>query len=83
MRKRFTTMLLILVMLLGTVTVNVNADIDTTIKTINLRYWGSNRYETSFAVGDELYKSGKFENVVVACGTNFPDALSGGYLTKI
>lgn len=45
------------------------------------RVAGGDRYATSFAVADEMIKKeGHFENVVLASGTNFPDALSGGYL---
>ena len=48
------------------------------------RLGGANRYETSFAIADELYDaSDKFENVIVTYGGNYPDALSGGYLAKI
>ncbi|MDD5824144.1 MAG: cell wall-binding repeat-containing protein [Firmicutes bacterium] len=48
------------------------------------RYAGATRYATSIAIADklkaELGVDNKFENIVVACGTNYPDALSGGYL---
>lgn len=50
----------------------------------NVRISGQDRYGTSFAVADELHKqTGAFDNVVVAFGGNFPDALSGGYLSKV
>ena len=50
------------------------------------RIAGNNRYETSYAIADELKSNlgiEKFDAVVVATGTNFPDALSGGYLATI
>ena len=47
------------------------------------RIFGENRYETSYAIADELkeiYGVEKFETVVLANGKNFPDALAGSYL---
>ena len=50
----------------------------------NTRIYGKARYDTALAVA-ERYKgsAGKFDNVIVAYGRNFPDALSGGYLAKV
>ena len=51
-----------------------------------IRIAGNTRFETAVEVADRyLEMSGKssFDNVIVACGTNFPDALAGGYLAKI
>ena len=50
------------------------------------RLYGSNRYETAFKAADELkaLRGGKqFDNVIVACGTNFADALAGSYLAAV
>ena len=50
------------------------------------RIYGSNRYETAFKAADELkaLRGGKqFDNVIVACGTNFADALAGSYLAAV
>ena len=47
------------------------------------RIYGATRYETAFKAADELLESlgkTKFDCIIVACGTNFPDALSGTYL---
>ena len=47
---------------------------------------GSDRYETAFKAADKLKKQlgvTKFENIVIASGTNFPDALAGAYLAKV
>lgn len=47
------------------------------------RIAGSHRYETSFLVADQMKTVlgiARFDTVVVACGTNFADALSGSYL---
>ena len=48
------------------------------------RIYGKARYDTAIKVA-EKYKSssGEFENVIVADGKRFPDALSGGYLAKV
>ena len=47
------------------------------------RLSGKNRYETALLVADELKEElgvSKFDNIVVATGTAYPDALSGTYL---
>lgn len=49
------------------------------------RVYDSNRYGTSIKLADTLLESSgqnKFENIVVACGSNYPDALAGGYLAN-
>ena len=49
------------------------------------RTYGSDRYETSFAVANQLKKNQgveKFGTIVVASGTDFADALSGNYLAN-
>ncbi len=54
------------------------------IDTTDVRVAGQNRFGTSYAVCEALNKKvGKFDNIVVANGMNFPDALSGGYLSKV
>lgn len=68
-----------------------------TSKTLR-RVYGDSRYETSFAIGDTyMVDSGKVKNysvlkgtgkpaldaIIVACGTNFPDALAASYLAKV
>ena len=48
------------------------------------RLAGNTRYETSFAIAEFLFKEyGKFDNMTVASGANYPDALSGCYLTYV
>ena len=50
-----------------------------------VRIFGSNRYNTALAAADQLKENlgvEKFENIVVACGTDFADALSGSYLAN-
>lgn len=50
------------------------------------RIAGSNRYATSTAAADALKKSlgvDKFENIIVASGADYPDALAGSYLEKV
>lgn len=55
----------------------------TLIETANTRIYGNSKYDTAFAIADELYKkNGPFDAVVVAYGEDYPDALSGGYLAK-
>ncbi|MBQ6663894.1 MAG: cell wall-binding repeat-containing protein, partial [Firmicutes bacterium] len=51
-------------------------------ETNRIRLAGKNRYETSFAIAENLYKThGKYANMTVASGANYPDALSSCYLT--
>ena len=50
------------------------------------RFAGEDRYATAIAVADQLKINlgvQKFQNVVVAYGQNFPDALSGSYLAYL
>lgn len=49
------------------------------------RIFGTTRYETSFAIADALkesYDLDEFQHMIIACGTDFPDALSGSYLAS-
>lgn len=50
------------------------------------RIAGSNRYKTAFDAADRLKEVlgvSAFPNVVVASGSDFPDALAGAYLAKV
>ena len=50
------------------------------------RVFGSNRYETSMKIAEQLKKIlnlKKFDHVIVATGTGFADALSGSYLANV
>lgn len=50
------------------------------------RYWGANRYDTSISIANAYKENrgvGQFDNIVIAFGGNFPDALAGGYLAKV
>lgn len=51
-----------------------------------LRVCGNDRFDTAIATAKQLKtvtQKRKFDNVIVAYGLNFPDALSGGYLAGI
>ena len=50
-----------------------------------VRVFGATRYDTAFEAADmlkELQGVEKFQTIVVACGTDFADALSGSYLAN-
>lgn len=50
------------------------------------RFFGQTRYETAFKTADALktmMEVDKFSNIVVACGTDFADALGGSYLAAV
>ena len=49
------------------------------------RLYGQSRYDTAVTVGNRYsdISGSTFENVIVAYGQNYPDALSGGYLAKV
>ena len=52
----------------------------------NVRIYGDNRYKTSIEAADELKKGwgiSKFDNIIVAGGNNYADALSGLSLIHI
>ena len=49
-----------------------------------VRIFGSTRYETSLKAADELklrLGTDKFDTVILACGSNYADALAGSYLS--
>ena len=51
-----------------------------------IRISGRDRYQTGMAVADQLktlLNVEQFSAVVVACGSNFPDALTGSYLASV
>ncbi len=50
------------------------------------RYSGKNRYETALKAADALKEQlgvEKFDAVILACGTNYADALAGSYLASV
>lgn len=51
-----------------------------------LRIYGPNRYDTSVDTADALKKSlniSKFDNIIIADGRGYADALAGAYLAKV
>ena len=67
--------------------INADEKVDTFFEEVNfIRIAGQDRYETSMLAAEAYMTSNnttKLENVVVASGEGFPDALSGGYLAKV
>lgn len=52
----------------------------------NIRIFGNNRYDTSINVAEALKEAlriSKFDNIIVADGDNYADALAGSYLAKV
>lgn len=50
------------------------------------RYAGTDRYKTSMIAADALKSSlgvSRFDNIIVASGADYPDALAGSYLAKV
>ena len=87
MRKLLSLLLIIIV--LSSVSINAFAaqvDIYPESGQNIVRVYGKTRYETSFAIADatkEKMGVEKFENVIIASGTGFADALAGSYLAKV
>lgn len=50
-------------------------------------YFGKTRYSTSTMIADAykemVYNNGNMDYIIIASGENFPDALSGSYLSKV
>ena len=78
----------------GTATVTIagkgsyNGSISRKFKITNsyVRLAGANRYETAYEIANRLKKELgvlQFENICVADGRNYPDALAGAYLAKV
>lgn len=62
---------------------NITVNIEDTLAD---RIYGKTRYETSFKIAEVLKKQlgvEKFDNIIVASGKNFADALAGSYLANI
>ncbi|MHB1653244.1 MAG: cell wall-binding repeat-containing protein [Desulfitobacteriaceae bacterium] len=82
--------ILILTLLLPAITFANAATASTPTSTQVTRIWGQNRYETATKIADSLavqlninFTAGEqFENVVLASGNNFPDALAGAALAR-
>ena len=52
----------------------------------SLRICGSNRFDTAFEAAEQIKKENggkKFDSIVIACGSDFADALSASYLAKV
>ena len=79
-------LVILLILLIITTCIPVTASADNGGNHL-FRIAGLSRYETAFAVAKEVRIAqnavGGVENVVIASGKNFPDALSGGYLTAL
>ena len=66
--------------------VNGRSEYEEIVKADMLRVYGRDRYATSIAAADAMKAKlgvSQFKTIVVACGTNFADALSGTYLAGI
>lgn len=51
-----------------------------------IRIFGASRYETAIKSADALKEQlglDKFDSVIIACGTNYADALAGSYLSNV
>ena len=56
------------------------------VKEEDVRVQGADRYDTAYKNADALKKQlglDMFDSAVVACGSNYPDALSAAYLAKV
>ena len=55
------------------------------IKAEDIRLYGHSRFDTAKEVAEKCKSTpdSKFENLIVAYGLDYPDALSGGYLAKV
>ncbi|RXM57779.1 cell wall-binding repeat-containing protein [Clostridium tetani] len=76
MMKKILTLVLTIVMSLSNFTKIYAHDI-TNIK----RIYGKDRYKTSVNISSN-FKNGSLQNIIVASGKNFPDALAGSVLSK-
>ena len=64
----------------------IKPDTDKDDDPVFARVAGDSRYDTSTAAADALMNSlgvDKFDNIIVASGSDYPDALAGSYLAKV
>lgn len=72
-------------------TASVNASTNTGRAAIfaekqHVKYYGEDRYATALEIAEGLKISrsvDKFDNIIIAFGGNYPDALTGSYLAKV
>ena len=84
MKKKVFSILLMVVLVMGCITPTFAAT-NGSVTTKDSRVWGQSRYGTTYAALKKFYTlngSKPLENIVVASGANFPDALSGGYFAS-
>lgn len=82
--KRILSVLLMAVMMFVTVIPFISDDADAA--STYLRIYGRNRYETAMRVAKNVKAAqgvSKFDSIILASGTSFPDALSGSYLSGV
>lgn len=66
--------------------ITVNEKEKPEVKEEDVRVAGDTRYDTAYKNADALKKQlglEMFDSAVVACGTNYPDAISASYLAKV
>lgn len=64
----------------------ISVTYETQSKPTVVRYYGNDRYDTAIEVAKSLMKTkeiDKFDNIIVADGRNYADALAGSYLAKV
>lgn len=61
-------------------------DIENVLPATAARLYGNNRYETASRIANQiksLVSEDRFDKLIIATGTGYPDALTGAYLAKV
>lgn len=80
-KKRIASTVIALAMTCGMIVIPASAEAPVTTENTVIR--GTDRYDTAFRVAQsvkKVYNVSKLNNIIIANGLNFPDALSGAYL---
>ena len=83
--KKFMAFFLVIAIVFAAVVPFVTAEADAAVTKVT-RIYGDNRYETAIKSANYLKKLQgvrRFESIIVACGSDYPDALSGSYLSYV
>lgn len=83
--KRFVAVFLVIAVVFAAIAPIITVESEAAVTRVT-RIYGNNRYDTAIRSANYLKKLQgvrRFETIIVACGSAYPDALSGSYLSYV
>ena len=83
--KRFVAVFLVIAVVFAAIAPIITVESEAAVTRVT-RIYGDNRYDTAIRSANYLKKlqgGRRFETIIVACGSAYPDALSGSYLSYV